>query len=449
MMRSLRGRMLALSAVWITVALLAASLLIGGMLKRFVDDRFDAELHASAGLLEAGIDAAGPKLRVDDSQLDGRFRLARSGWYWQISAGRNIVARSPSLRGDRLRPPRRDFRHDGRREALRGPDGQPLRVIARRLPPGPNTPPLLLVVTAPARSIGASLHDLRAPLLWSLAAIGGGLALAVWIQLGSGLAGVRQLGSDLKAVRAGDAPRLPRPGISELDPLVDEINAALDQNATLLDRSRQHLGNLAHSLKTPLAALANELPPDHDGQALIARMDRLIGWHLKRARSAQPRVLGQRTPIRPVIDDILMVLRRPMDDAGITAQIRCADRMQFYGERADLEEMIGNLVENAVKYGRSNLHISVSPAGQCAEIAIEDDGPGIDGTKADRALMRGARLDENGPSGSGLGLAIVADLAALHGGALRLERSDLGGLRAVLSLPDDARAPHGGCSWQP
>ncbi len=265
--------------------------------------------------------------------------------------------------------------------------------------------------------------------------LGLGLAAASVIQVTLGLRSLDRLRADLARVRAGDSDRLARPDVSELRPLASEINAALDQNAALLTRSRQHLGNLAHSLKTPLAALSNELPPDHQGQALITRMDRLIGWHLRRARQAGPRLLGQRTPVAPVVDDILLVLRWPLADRGMTADVDCPPDAAFPGERQDLEEMIGNLSENAAKWGRTRLRITVRTPPDRLILRIEDDGPGLPPDQAPLALMRGARLDELGAPGAGLGLAIVADLAALHGGELRLERSDLGGLAAVLDLP--------------
>ncbi|MDN3711125.1 ATP-binding protein [Paracoccus cavernae] len=193
-----------------------------------------------------------------------------------------------------------------------------------------------------------------------------------------------------------------------------------------------------------MAALANGLPPDHPGQALIARMDRQIGWHLRRARSsATPRLLGHRTPVAEVVADILMVLRRPLEDAGVTTEIDCPPDLVFAGERQDLEEMIGNLTENAAKWTRSRLRISARalppsdkdrPEAE-VQILIEDDGPGMSDTDHALALTRGRRLDELGPPGAGLGLAIVADLVALHGGSLSLDRSDLGGLKAALTLP--------------
>ena len=426
-LRSIRARLLILAAVWIAVALMAAFLAIGTVLERFVTTRYDAELRAMADGLIAAIEVNDDGLELDDPPGDPRFQTPLSGWYWQLRSGARVLARSESL-------------FDSGIEAIRiykvgtfgqGPRGEPLRILHQTVTlPGSDTP-VDVVVTAPARDIRGSLDAVRRPLALSLLVLG--LAVAVAVQVGAGLGGMRRLGGDLRRVREGEAERLTRPGVSELDPLVDEINAALDQNAALLARSRQHLGNLAHSLKTPLAALSNDMAPDAPGQALITRMDRLIGWHLRRARSAQPRVLGQTTPVTEVIDDILLVLRRPMEDRGIAAEIDCPPGTRFAGERQDLEEMIGNLAENAVKYGQRRLRVIARPG---LTLIVEDDGPGIDGVDAERALERGARLDETGPAGSGLGLSIVADLAMLHGGSLRLGRSNLGGLRAELTLPD-------------
>lgn len=436
MIRSIRARLLVLAAVWITVALLAAFLAIGAVLDRFVSERYDAEMRAIADALIAGIEVEDDgEIELDNPPTDPRFSLPLSGWYWQLRADGKLIAKSDSLFDASFAPPPEP--RGGRPGRGRGPQSEPLRVLNDSFTVPGSDARISLIVTAPAREVWDSLDQVRRPLAISLAVLGLGLAVAVAVQVFAGLGSTRRLGDDLRRVRAGQMPRLPRAGVSELDPLVSEINAALDQNAALLSRSRQHLGNLAHSLKTPLAALSNDLPPDHAGQALIARMDRLIGWHLRRARSAQPRILGQRTPVAPVIDDILLVLRRPMEDKAMQAQVICPPDAGFAGERQDLEEMIGNLAENAVKWGRGRLRITVTPG---LTIRIEDDGPGMAETDAPRALIRGARLDESGPPGTGLGLAIVADLAALNGGELRLERSDLGGLAAVLSLPDQAPA---------
>lgn len=428
---SIRGRLLLLAAVWLGAALLAAFLFISSLLEDFVTDRFDAETAALADGLIASLDPEeGGRIELEDPPTDPRFGLPFSGWYWQVEAGGGVIARSVSLLDGVLQGPPGEF--TGGRGA--GADGAPLRVLRRQVTLPDSDARIAVTVTAPRGQIDDSLRQISRPLGIALAVLGVVLALASVVQVTAGLTSLNRLRRDLAQVRAGERDRLALPDVSELRPLTAEINAALDQNAGLLARSRQHLGNLAHSLKTPLAALANELPPDHRGQALITRMDRLIGWHLRRARSAGPRVLGQRTPVRPVIDDILMVLRWPMRDKGMTADIDCPPDAAFAGERQDLEEMIGNLCDNAVKWGRAHLAVSVTQTDRLT-IRIQDDGPGMAETDTPRALIRGGRLDEHGASGSGLGLAIVADLAALHGGGLRLERSSFGGLAAVLDLP--------------
>ena len=431
MTRSIRGRLLLLAAVWLTAALLGAFLLIAQLLEDFVTDRFDAETLAIADSLIGQLEVDDDRVELDDTPLDVRFTLPLSGWYWQVTAGDATVARSPSLLDGRLTGPAGDLTGAVGHDA----DGAGLRVLRRELTIPDSDALIALTVTAPLAEIDASLAQVVRPLAVALAVLGLGLAAASVIQVTLGLRSLDRLRADLARVRAGDSDRLARPDVSELRPLTSEINAALDQNATLLTRSRQHLGNLAHSLKTPLAALSNELPADHAGQALITRMDRLIGWHLRRARQAGPRLLGQRTPVAPVIDDILLVLRWPLADRGMSADVDCPPDVAFPGERQDLEEMIGNLSENAAKWGRSRLRITVRTPPDRLVLRIEDDGPGLSPDQAPRALMRGARLDELGAPGAGLGLAIVADLAALHGGELRLERSDLGGLAAVLDLP--------------
>lgn len=431
MTRSIRGRLLLLAAVWLTAALLGAFLLIAQLLEDFVTDRFDAETLAIADSLIGQLEVDDDRVELDDTPLDVRFTLPLSGWYWQVVAGDATVARSPSLLDGQLTGPAGDLTGATGRDA----DEAGLRVLRRELTIPDSDALIAVTVTAPLAEIEGSLAQIVRPLAVALVVLGLGLAAASVIQVTLGLRSLDRLRADLARVRAGDSDRLARPDVSELRPLASEINAALDQNAALLTRSRQHLGNLAHSLKTPLAALSNELPPDHQGQALITRMDRLIGWHLRRARQAGPRLLGQRTPVAPVVDDILLVLRWPLADRGMTADVDCPPDAAFPGERQDLEEMIGNLSENAAKWGRTRLRITVRTPPDRLILRIEDDGPGLSPDQAPLALMRGARLDELGAPGAGLGLAIVADLAALHGGELRLERSDLGGLAAVLDLP--------------
>lgn len=430
-MRSIRGRLFLLAAVWLSAALLAAFLFISDLLEDFVTGRFDAETGAiSDGLIAAlQVDSSG-RVGLESAPTDPRFTLPLSGWYWQIAADGQVMVRSDSLLDLRLNGPAGDYSGASGVNA----DQTALRVLRHEVTI-PDSPALIAVtVTAPRDQINESLNQIIRPLGLALIALGIALVFATIVQVIVGLRSLDRLKSDLAQVRLGHADRLAMPEVRELRPLTAEINASLDQNAQLLARSRQHLGNLAHSLKTPLAAIANELPADHSAQILISRMDRLVNWHLRRARSAGPHHRGERTSIRSVVDDILLVLRWPIRDKNAGVSIICPDDAGFLGERQDLEEMIGNLAENAVKWCHARVLVDVSPRPGEITIRIEDDGPGMAETDTTQALLRGGRLDEHGLSGSGLGLAIVADLAALHGGELRLERSKMGGLAAILIL---------------
>ena len=183
-------------------------------------------------------------------------------------------------------------------------------------------------------------------------------------------------------------------------------------------------------------ALQGDMAADDPGQTMIARMDRQIGWHLKRARSAGGRrVLGQRTPLAPVVEDIALVLRRALEDGGIALAVDLPPGAALPVEQQDAQEMLGNLMENAAKWARSRIDIRAQIEGQRIVVTVADDGPGMADSDHARALARGTRLDERGP-GAGLGLAIVADLAALNGGGLTLGRDEaLGGMAARITLP--------------
>ena len=432
---SIRARLIGLAMALTGVALVAGYLAIAAILEDFIAGRFDAETEAVAETLIAGasFDDRG-RLIAGPAPSDPRFQIPLSGWFWQLAQDGRVVAKSPSLFDNVLSPPDADFSGG----PGIGPDGAPLRVTHFRFTLPDSDRPLAVTVTAPQAEIDGSMARLRKPLAISLSVLGLALALASFAQVAAGLRSLDRLGRDIRDIGAGRSETLPLPRVAELRPVAHEINALIEQNRKVLARTREHVGNLAHSLKTPLAALDNSLPRNHPGHALVARMDRQIGWHLRRARrSGAARLLGSRTPVAPVVEDILLVLRRPITDSGLDAKVDIPPSLAFAGERQDLEEMIGNLVENAVKWASGGIRVSArATAGERLSIAIEDDGPGMSQDDYAQALSRGTRLDENGPPGTGLGLAIVADLAALHGGRLGLERSPvLGGLRASLDLP--------------
>lgn len=271
-----------------------------------------------------------------------------------------------------------------------------------------------------------------------------GLLLAGLSQLRSILAPFRQLQGRLGAVREGREPRLEGDYPAEIQPLVTDLNALLDHRAQLVTRAIARSGDLAHGLKTPLAVLGQEAERLTDaGQfetaAIIGqqveRMRRQIDWHLAHARAAASGPApGAATALRPSIDGLVRTLARLHADKGpgITADVPAdlAVRVQ----REDLEEMLGNLLDNACKWGRSRIEVTATRVDDAIAISIEDDGPGLAEGLRERVLQRGVRADEQAP-GTGFGLAIVRDLAELHGGSIRLEGATTGGLHAVLRLP--------------
>ncbi|SEN46343.1 Signal transduction histidine kinase [Loktanella fryxellensis] len=423
---SLLSRIVAVSAIGIGVALLAAWMTIGAVLDRFVVARVAAELDATSDALLAGLGlgVGGDGLALAALPVDPRFSRPLSGWFWQITTPDAAPLVSESLFLDTLPAPYRS-----------GPDGAALVVRDRSVTIPGWDDPIAIVVTAPMTEVAAAQARVRAPLLTALVALGVGLvALAAALGL-MALSGFRHIGAGIAAIRAGRSERLPRRGLSEVDAPVDEINSLLDQNRAVMTRAREHVGNLAHALKTPLAALLNDAPAASDAARLATRMDRLIRYHLRRARGAgAAQILGARTPVLDVAEDIAMVLRGAARARGVALRLDVDEMLDFAGEREDLEEIIGNLCENAVQWARSAVDLTAVADGAALVVTIADDGPGIGAAHLPHALQRGGRLDE-GVAGSGLGLGIVTDLVGLNAGEIAFAQSAAGGLRVDVRLP--------------
>lgn len=456
---SLRFRLLAATWLAVAVALLLAGVVLSSLFHEHVQRQFSQALTTQLDQLTARLevnDAGQPE--IDPAALtDPRWSRPYSGLYWQVDAAGDAavrgVLRSRSLWDAVLQLPA-DDPADGvvHVHEAPGPEGTPLWVVERtvRLSDPPSRP-WRLIVAADARETQAAIAHFNGVLAASLAVLGVLLSAVAWAQVGIGLAPLRALQRDLQAVHAGTARRLPTAVAREVQPLVDGFNAVLDRNAEVVARARTQAGNLAHAIKTPLAALsqaaalaqtqpeaAAELPVLVGEQVGVAR--RHVDWHLARARAAAAHdVPGARVAVQPVVDGLIRVMQRVHAERGL--HLRCdpvAPGLAFAGEVQDLQEMVGNLLDNACKWARADVRLGAmadrSSASAGLRIVIDDDGPGIDPAERDAALARGARLDESVP-GSGLGLAIVAELAGLYGGRARLDRSPAGGLRAVLELP--------------
>jgi signal transduction histidine kinase len=272
------------------------------------------------------------------------------------------------------------------------------------------------------------------------------LAAGVYVQVRLGLGPVLRMGRAVAAVRDGEEARISGVYPAELIPLAGELNALLDHSREVVERARTHVGNLAHALKTPLTVLGNEARGESGPLAdLVERQTQLmsgqVAHHLRRARAAaNARAIGARTPVGEAMDDLGRTLQKIYGRDGKSLDWSCPPGIAFRGERQDLEDLVGNLMDNACKWAAREVRVCAWPgASGVFHITVDDDGPGLSEAERAQALARGVRLDEQAP-GTGLGLAIVSDLARAYGGSLDLGESELGGLRAELVLPGGRRA---------
>jgi signal transduction histidine kinase len=332
---------------------------------------------------------------------------------------------------------------------LTGPDGAPLLALERTVQLGAgDAPRWRLLVAADRHATTAAADAFDRVLLLSLAVLVALLTAAAAAQTAIGLRPLQRLQRGLAELRAGRTQHLGGRFPREVQPLVDDFNAVLDSNAEIVARARVQAGDLAHALKTPLAALAQgaeaaragperlaELPALVAEQVALAR--RQVDWQLSRVRAAAARTVpGVRTEVAPVVAGLLRVMEHVHAERGLRIETALAPGLAFAGEAQDLQEMLGNLLDNACKWARRTVQVSAAPVsgGTRLRLQVDDDGPGIDAAQRERALARGERLDQSAP-GNGLGLAIVHDRVRLYGGTMVLDNAPQGGLRVVLELP--------------
>jgi signal transduction histidine kinase len=388
---------------------------------------------------------AGTELR-EDGRLDlslqlgePRFDQPFSGWYWQISDGEQPVRRSASLWAQALVLPHPDQEEVVLSE-VPGPSEQTLRVLIRPILLPGRDEPFWYAVAGDESELRGPKDRFDSLLALALGILFAGVLAAILIQVRFGLQPLFRIQRALSAIRSGDSRRLEGTYPSEIQPLARELNALIDHSETLIERAQTHVGNLAHGLKTPLSVLANEAR-DHaspfgelvDRQTNLMRQQ--VDHHLSRARAAATsNILGARSDVRPVLNDLQRTLTRIYNERGIEIEVTCSTDLAFRGARHDLEEMLGNLMDNACKWAKGRVRVDAERRDDKIVLVIQDDGEGLPPSKRNEVLKRGKRLDESVP-GTGLGLSIVVDLASLYGGSFALDDAELGGLAATLTLP--------------
>ncbi len=452
---SLALRLFVSATAWTVVILLITGIVLSSLYRQAVERAFDRRLGVYLRTLVA--DVASPDETTDKSppQLgEPLFELPLSGWYWQVTrtdTGRNDLRASRSLWDGGL-PRLQDLGvaagPDGSRQGyVTGPEDQRLRQVERNIDLG-DEGRFVVVVAGDAAEIQDETRSFDQALVLTFIILAAVLLLTTMFQVRFGLAPLKRITDRLAAIRSGSAERLTGKFPEEIAPLARETNALIDANKEIVERARTHVGNLAHALKTPLSVMVNEANARGDDplalkvleQAAIMRDQ--VTRHLERARlAARLTVIGTVTDVTPVVTALARTMEKIHRDRGLVIEVRAGEAARFRGERADLEEMVGNLVDNACKWAASRVTVEVlrerpdaAREDHVLRIVVDDDGRGLSASEREQAGRRGRRLDETKP-GSGLGLSIVVELASLYGGELKLGAAPLGGLRAELVLP--------------
>ncbi len=445
--RSLSLRVALIASGGSALALLVAGAVFIVQFSNAVERNFDARLETLLLTLIAATNRNGTvEETVVEGQSGGSFSRPLSGWYWQSRDPETgvIIDQSMSLLFDVL--PIEDVpteANPSRTFTFTASGGRQLRALEQLVTLAPGSTYALLVAGDTAPMV-RDISDFRNSVIVWL----GGLALliapGIALLMRWGLRPLRRVRDDLVRIREGEIQHLGGDYPNEIEPLVRGLNALMDSNREVVERARTHVGNLAHALKTPLAVLQNEAAgADGPLAAKVAEQTRLmrdqVEHHLTRARmAAQANVLGAVTPVAPVIGALERVMAKVHEARHLDIETEVGSDLKFRGEKHDLEEMTGNLFDNACKWAASKVRVSTAPGSverrPFLTIAFDDDGPGLPPEARAAALARGKRLDETKP-GSGLGLSIVDELARIYGGHLELQESALGGLSARLTLP--------------
>jgi len=452
---SLALRLFLSATAWAVVILVITGIVLSTLYRHGVERAFDRRLGVYLRTLVA--DVAAPEEaseKFPQSLGEPLFELPLSGWYWQVSRldpGKRDVRSSRSLWDGGL-PHLQDLGvpagANGSREGyVSGPEEQRLRLLERNIDLGEEGH-FLVAVAGDAAEITEEVRSFDQALVITFSILAAVLLLTTMFQVRFGLAPLKRITGSLAAIRAGTAERLEGKFPDEIAPLARETNALIDANKEIVERARTHVGNLAHALKTPLSVMVNEAAARPDDPLAVKVREQAgimrdqVAHHLERARiAARLTVVGSVTDVAPVVTALARTMEKIHRDKKIAIDVHADEQARFRGERPDLEEMIGNLVDNACKWAAARIAIEVvcerpDPASerQIVRIIVDDDGRGLSPSEREQVAKRGRRLDETKP-GSGLGLSIVVELASLYGGGLTLGAAPSGGLRAELVLP--------------
>jgi signal transduction histidine kinase len=452
---SLATRLFLSATAWVAVILLITGIILSSVYRDATERAFDRRLNLYLRTLVAEV--ATPDEPPDhqfQSLGEPLFELPLSGWYWQITrtdTEKEDTRASRSLwdkKLPKLEEHGAELSAAGIRQGyVEGPEGQTLRMVERPVDLGADGK-FLVDVAGDASEIFDETRSFDYYLGGTFVALSIVLVLTTIFQVRFGLAPLKRISDAIADIRSGRAERLEGEFPVEIAPLARETNALIDANREIVERARTHVGNLAHAIKTPLSVIVNEATShsaDPFAEKVLEQADVMrdqVAHHLERARiAARVTIVSTVTEVGAVVDALRRTMEKIHRDRDIAIEISGGSKVTFRGERQDLEEMVGNLVDNACKWAASRVFIEVVPgeatepgAAPMLRILVDDDGRGLSEKERAQVSRRGQRLDESKP-GSGLGLSIVTDLAGLYGGSLTLGPAPIGGLRAELRLP--------------
>ncbi|MGB0844025.1 MAG: ATP-binding protein [Alphaproteobacteria bacterium] len=436
---SISVRLLTGATVLIAIGLIIVGLIVVRQVRTYSETIFDQDLAEKALALITAADFDENGAIVFNAPFRGqRFHPPFSGWYWQIYLDGKTVSKSRSLWDQSLALDETLSNPDGDIRQFTGPRAEALRAI--QVTSQVDSGNMVVLVAGNERQMRGLQRNIIKFLLIMTPVVLLIFLVITLLQIRYGLRPLHQVTEDLRALRDGDTQNLGETGKAyprEIEPLATEINSLQNANRELVERARRQVGNLAHAIKTPLAVMRNAADTDQSDLAQKALEQALqiqdqIDRHMTLARSA---ATSQRAGTLIDVGDIALSLQAALEkihaDKNPHIELDIDPDSGLRGDKADLMEMLGNLMDNAAKWCKSRVHLTVKRDGNQIIIAVEDDGPGIPENRRAEALQRGKRLDERTP-GTGLGLSIVSDMAEIHGGTLRLCDSELGGLCAEL-----------------
>ena len=448
--QSLAVRLSALAAGGSLVALVLAGAVMATLQRGGAERAFDERLSVFVTQLFADY--------ANDDVFDATahfanpgFGLPGSGWYWVVGDPQTGEPRfaSASLFDPLPQPQPMDD------PAANGPVSRPLEISGERLRLVDRVyrfegEDILIRVSAPTRSLDQEIRGFQTALVITLGAMWLVLLALAFFQVRIGLRPLQVLQEAVSDVRSAKTQQIEGTFPSEVSPLVDELNGLLKANEAIVERARHHVGNLAHALKTPLAVILNSARGPAEDAALdriaaeARSIDDRVRLYLDRAqRAATQATSGKATSLRETVDPLVRTMEKLNADQNLQFKVAIDPSLRVRADRQDLEEMLGNLLENACRHAQTTVAIAAEPAERSPvsmTITVDDDGKGLDEAARALVLQRGQRLDEARP-GSGLGLSIVKEMAELYGGSFALEESTLGGLRAAILLPAAAPVP--------